>query len=1133
MQNSDLEKVLDRLKRKGFHNLELQELQKVLENPQWTKRFRQELAADWPDFQYRAKERLGRHSKTPQVKTGSLGPLLSAASRGDTYFLTEFLKKHSLKECQAAKDDSMKSCLHLAARNGHSEAVKFLCGKGWEVEAKDKLDTTPLHQACERGHLLVLNALLQAGANPRTKDSLGRNSFLYSACSHNPELIREIAKYDQQIVLEKDHNGRNALHYAVHNPHSNQVEVLKSILDSGVPVDLPDNESKTPLHYSAEAGKLKAIKVLLKFGANVYAREVSTHKTPIDLSVNSNVKEFIMVNAGLTKKSEKTLKPFQEEPKPLPKKLTQHKSPKEPLEPKEFKESRETPKDKLIQLLKKIQEAGVENRHHISNPQLYSGTWIEGVVSAGALYNELSSHSPSEAVLKVFNVLYPYPYPLPKPQNEDYDMQQFFNKQPAYQESTPASAPVSASDSAKDKEILDLKVQLEELRQKHRDSLNMLPSQAKIEQVQRENKEASLEITKLTQKLNELQEALDSKNSEIQLLKEELSTKPDPKELESLKAQLQNFSQENQALRFKAGQVFLKSLDEVHKEPTSTVSTVSLQDDEILQRLQNSLKGNPPSFKQRLIDSDSNKDLKVSKGELAKVLAELKLPPQDVIVVLRVAGFRQNVPSVAIEEVTQILKNRETAKEKNETQLFNKLREELKKGNLETEQAFAYIDTDSDGYVSFREFKESLNMLNLSISRKEVHSLFAVLDQDHNGQISIQELKQKLESVPQKPSQEFAQQLAKTKFLNKLPTSEPPKEPEFVTNKSVPKPPLPKPKQTQQPKKKLNGSLVVGIVRAKGLEAQNYQVKAMLEGSEKTLQTDSVAGPNPAWKFKGRIRLYDTDTSQVAQEVYLELHSDKGLEAFSRVSWHSALDFPNTWAYKAEHDMVQTNSRKLCSVVVHFMWIPKETLQVEGTGELLVELLNCRGFPESVIRFGVNNETAKSQLKASEVLKLRAVQIKPPVPFLKCSVMRSDTLQMVLWRNLSIEMALNNQGEWTPKLDVPLNEEFKLSLRLKWTPQTQEEQTQQKAATLIQKVWRGAQSRLQSYIQKTPKRKLVTRRAVKQEQRYYLVSVFEEGETYLLEFHLADDPQTPMYLPFKTKSVPKQPLEELFGNLSM
>lgn len=64
--------------------------------------------------------------------------------------------------------------------------------------------------------------------------------------------------------------------------------------------------------------------------------------------------------------------------------------------------------------LKRVQEFGVESYQHVKKPYLFTGSWMEYVRNLDDLMLQINGVRPNEAVMKVFNILFPYGKPLPR-----------------------------------------------------------------------------------------------------------------------------------------------------------------------------------------------------------------------------------------------------------------------------------------------------------------------------------------------------------------------------------------------------------------------------------------------------------------------------------------------------------------------------------------------------------------------------------------------------------------------------------------------------------------------------------------------------------------------------------------------
>ena len=110
--------------------------------------------------------------------SGGATPLIAAAQNGHTDICGLLLAYGS--NVNAAEPDTKQAALHLAASNGHNASVEALLSWGAEVNPQDHSGFTPLHAACQEGHLLCVLTLLKAGASLTLPNNHG--SLLNSSC---------------------------------------------------------------------------------------------------------------------------------------------------------------------------------------------------------------------------------------------------------------------------------------------------------------------------------------------------------------------------------------------------------------------------------------------------------------------------------------------------------------------------------------------------------------------------------------------------------------------------------------------------------------------------------------------------------------------------------------------------------------------------------------------------------------------------------------------------------------------------------------------------------------------------------------------------------------------------------------
>ncbi len=208
------------------------------------------------------------------------------------------------------------TALMQAAYSGNLETVRVLLAAGADINAISGCDTalmetafhgllpewtwlnagadinaesgaygvTALMQAVNFGNLETVRALLDAGADPNTKDD-GSSSLLIIAIRHNSseesfEIFRALLAAGADPNA-KDHDGRTPLSYAIAKLKYH--EVVKALLDAGAdPNAISGYYGRTPLNYVineldyldlAEVEKVELVKALLAAGADPNATE--------------------------------------------------------------------------------------------------------------------------------------------------------------------------------------------------------------------------------------------------------------------------------------------------------------------------------------------------------------------------------------------------------------------------------------------------------------------------------------------------------------------------------------------------------------------------------------------------------------------------------------------------------------------------------------------------------------------------------------------------------------------------------------------------------------------------------------------------------------------------------------------
>ncbi|WP_265030259.1 ankyrin repeat domain-containing protein [Wolbachia endosymbiont (group A) of Philonthus cognatus] len=193
------------------------------------------------------------------------------------------------------------SLLHLAAMIGEVNAVRYLIGKGIDVNVRNALHHTPLHLAAGIGHAEVVKILIREGkAEIDVFDARNQTPMHYAVNNKKLEIVKLLLKLGADVNSAR--MGQNSMklspvHIAVSNANYDErdlcLDILKSLIkEPNAQVNLQDYENKTPLHY---AERLKTIEVLLTREDIDPLVKDDSGKTPFDYA-KPEIKKALMSN---------------------------------------------------------------------------------------------------------------------------------------------------------------------------------------------------------------------------------------------------------------------------------------------------------------------------------------------------------------------------------------------------------------------------------------------------------------------------------------------------------------------------------------------------------------------------------------------------------------------------------------------------------------------------------------------------------------------------------------------------------------------------------------------------------------------------------------------------------------------
>ena len=227
----------------------------------------------------------------PQGPPKPLDPKLKAlivAVRGqDTAAVKKLL--HEDPELAKGKDHSDSTLLHHAAGFGNTETIKLLLDRGADVNAKNRLEGSPLHWAVRSDEKTGL--LLEHGAHINGKTQDGSTPLYLASRRRDSHSVL-------QLLLEKGAdpnlatlNGRTPLMAAAGD---GDVTAMKLLLDKGADATALSGSGAGTLMDAARSRKLEAVRLLLERGADVNL-ETKRKQTALAIAAQQGAEGIVKV----------------------------------------------------------------------------------------------------------------------------------------------------------------------------------------------------------------------------------------------------------------------------------------------------------------------------------------------------------------------------------------------------------------------------------------------------------------------------------------------------------------------------------------------------------------------------------------------------------------------------------------------------------------------------------------------------------------------------------------------------------------------------------------------------------------------------------------------------------------------
>ncbi|KAG8186858.1 hypothetical protein JTE90_024104 [Oedothorax gibbosus] len=201
------------------------------------------------------------------------------------------------------------SLLHYAVQGGQLEIVKYLISQNMDVNLSDENQAKPLHLAAQNGYREIIYTLLDNGAyfdattirnttaleiaqshkQEEVRKLLEITAKLFHAVKHNNILETERYLKEVAVVNVKIQDNVTPLHYASWKGYEDIVNIL---LNYKANPNVTGKSGCTPLHYACKYNHFNIVKSLLSHKA-AYNASCSNRKTAMDFATCPNIKKLL------------------------------------------------------------------------------------------------------------------------------------------------------------------------------------------------------------------------------------------------------------------------------------------------------------------------------------------------------------------------------------------------------------------------------------------------------------------------------------------------------------------------------------------------------------------------------------------------------------------------------------------------------------------------------------------------------------------------------------------------------------------------------------------------------------------------------------------------------------------------
>lgn len=214
-----------------------------------------------------------------------------AAKRGHSEtlkILLEHRRDTVLFRVDATEEKGM-TPIHLAAQAGHADIIRILLEHNARIDLDDTEEKKPLHYAAEHGHLRCVELLLECEhihENLHAATTQKKTALHLAAQNGHMSVVRQLCATKNMIWM-KDANDSTAFDLVVGRGKveevSDFIHILKDLTDDGEEF----TRGGAPLHFTSESQNMEVLRILLENGWRCDTRDAN-EATPLHRAVKGD-----------------------------------------------------------------------------------------------------------------------------------------------------------------------------------------------------------------------------------------------------------------------------------------------------------------------------------------------------------------------------------------------------------------------------------------------------------------------------------------------------------------------------------------------------------------------------------------------------------------------------------------------------------------------------------------------------------------------------------------------------------------------------------------------------------------------------------------------------------------------------